>query len=62
MYKEYIMDIKNKLKKEIEKAQTGKQLTEVGVRIAFRGRFFGLTDKDMDELREVFNKRLKEVK
>jgi hypothetical protein len=53
-------DIMDALKIEIEEAPDEK-LGDIMLKIILRGRSIGLEDKDMEELKVVFRKRLKEV-
>jgi DNA-directed RNA polymerase subunit F len=53
-------DIKKALIAEIE-ASTPERASEIILSIIFKGRQAGLTDEDMDEIREVFRKKIKEA-
>jgi len=53
-------DIMDALKIEIEEAPDN-EVGNVMFKILLRGREIGLEDEDMEELKKVFRKRLKEV-
>jgi hypothetical protein len=53
-------DIVERLKKEIETVPIDK-LADTALNILLKGKDFGLTEKDTNELRESFKKRLMEA-
>lgn len=65
MPKSFVDEVREEIKKtlitEIE-ASDPKRASEIILNIIFKGKQAGLTEKDMNEIREIFKKKLKEMR